>query len=250
MPAGLDGNPNPIVTPQRTDVISAVAQVIGDRREVGRPMLVAVDGMSGAGKSTFADELAKACAAAGHSVVRSTTDLFHNPRVVRWSRGKDSPVGFYFDSHDLDSLRMRLLEPFRSGEGATYVAAIFDEPSDTPVEPQPSFVDPDDVLIFDGLFLQRPELHDYWDLVIYIDGNERENLRRLGLVMDDLPDTPEDAVAHVLEWARRLNRYASGTTYYVDLVDPIRSADIVIDNNNFAAPKIIKQPNLCRGSGP
>jgi len=196
--------------------------------------------MSGAGKSTFADELAKACAAAGHRVVRSTTDSFHNPRQVRFRRGKASPVGFYFDSHDLDSLRKRLLEPFRRGEGATYVAAIFDEPSDTPVEPQPSLVASDDVLIFDGLFLQRPELHGYWDLVIYIDGNERENLRRLGLVMDDLPDTPDDVVAHVLEWVRRLDRYASGMTYYVDSVDPMLGADIVIDNNNFASPKIIE----------
>ena len=60
MPAGLDGNPNPIQTAQRDAVLCAVADRVCTAN--GSRVLVGIDGRSGAGKSTFADELAARCA--------------------------------------------------------------------------------------------------------------------------------------------------------------------------------------------
>ncbi|MGH9223931.1 MAG: response regulator [Acidimicrobiales bacterium] len=92
-------------------------------------MLVAIDGASGTGKSTFADEVADALGARRRLVVRASIDSFHRPQRDRYRRGKESAAGYYLDSHDLTALQERLLAPFRRGTG-TYVTAVFDEPSD------------------------------------------------------------------------------------------------------------------------
>lgn len=96
MPAGLDGNPQPIRTPQRDAVIAALGEAVLTARapRLAGVLRVAVDGIDGAGKSTLADELTRWLQGSGVTVIRSTIDSFHNPRAVRWQRGKGSPVGF------------------------------------------------------------------------------------------------------------------------------------------------------------
>ena len=128
-------------------------------------------------------------------------------------------MGFYFDSHDLDALRDRLLVPFRRGAGSSVVTAVFDEPTDAAIDAEARAVGADDVLLFDGIFVQRPELREFWDLVVFLDAAQRVNLQRLELVLSDLPTTPIDIVGHVLEWGARIDRYASGMRYYLDVVD-------------------------------
>lgn len=240
MPAGLDGNPDPITSPERDEVLDRLAELVLERRVPGRPFLVGVDGIDGSGKSTFADELTQRLARRGTHVVRSTIDSFHQPREVRRRRGPTSPVGFYLDSHQLDRLRAELLEPFRAGPGNTVATAIFDEPTDSPVDDVHHTVAADDVLVFDGIFLQRPELQGFWDLTVFLDGAQRVQMQRLELVLRDLPERSVDAVAHTLDWVAKIDRYASGMRYYVDSVDPARRADVLIDNNDLARPRLLR----------
>lgn len=240
VPAGLDGNPRPITSPQREAVLAQTVETIARRRLSGRPFLIAIDGIDGAGKTTFADELAQRLLGLGVRVVRSTVDSFHHPRTVRHRRGATSPVGFYFDSHDLDALRDRLLVPFRRGAGSSVVTAVFDEPTDAAIDAEPRAVGADDVLLFDGIFVQRPELREFWDLVVFLDAAQRVNLQRLELVLSDLPTTPIDIVGHVLEWGARIDRYASGMRYYLDVVDPAQRADVLVDNNDLHHPIIVR----------
>ncbi|MGH1493723.1 MAG: uridine kinase [Acidimicrobiales bacterium] len=238
MPAGLDGNTNPIATPQREQVLTRVCHEIISRRMAGTPLLVGIDGIDGSGKSTFADELASRLLDLEVPVVRSTVDSFHNPRSARWSKGKSSPAGFYLDSHDFATLRELLLDPMRAGLGATYRVAAFDEPSDQPVVAPPETVSGDEVLLFDGIFLCRPELLAYWDFIVFLEAKTRVDLDRLGYVMAEAPPGGTDLVHHVLRWVERIDRYSSGMRYYLDTEDPRSRANIVIDNNDFGRPAI------------
>jgi hypothetical protein len=54
---------------------------------------VGVDRVDGAGKTTFADELARALEAIGRRTIRASVDGFHNPRSVRYRLGRGSPQG-------------------------------------------------------------------------------------------------------------------------------------------------------------
>lgn len=206
----------------------------------GSRTLVGVDGRSGAGKSTFADELTARLTARGRVVVRSTTDSFHRPREERLLRGPTSGEGYYLDSHQLDVIVDELLFPFAHGADEVRTAA-FDEPSDAPVDevvPVPAAA----VLVFDGLFLQRPELNGYWNMTVFLDANERREREWLEFLFGGLPD---DDVERAAELDARLvrarwPRYRDGWRTYVDVVHPASVATVVVDNNDLQAPVVRK----------
>ena len=245
MPAGLDGNPHPISTDARDAVVGRVVDRIDALQ--GRPRLVAIDGASGSGKSTFADEVARALverrSVGDVDVVRASVDSFHNPRSVRYRRGKASAEGYYRDSHDLDALQLLLLEPFRRTTG-TFRVAAFDEPTDRPVDAvtsPPRRVEPSMVLVFDGIFALRPELVDYWDMSVFLEAPRRREEAWVDYLERDLPSDPmarAEEVARRRTVARR-ERYVDGHAMYVVEAAPRERADIVIDNDDLRAPVIV-----------
>lgn len=74
----------------------AISQLPRDGRQ-----LLAVDGVDGAGKTTFADQLATMVE---RPVVRASCDAFHNDAFHRYRLGRESPEGFYLDSFNYDAL--------------------------------------------------------------------------------------------------------------------------------------------------
>lgn len=238
MPAGLDGDRNPIVTPAREAVLSAVAEQVlaaGPNR-----VLAAVDGRPGAGKSTFADELAVKVAAAGAHVLRSTTDSFHRPRSERLRLGPTSPEGYYLESHQVAVITTELLEPFARGASMVLVSA-FDEPTDLPA-PLTATVEGPAILIFDGLFLQRPEFEKFWDLVVFVEADRRVDESWLEFILADLPDDPSPRAAALDERLGRARwpRYRDGWTRYVEAARPADHASVLVDNNDFAEPQVVR----------
>jgi uridine kinase len=204
MPAGLDGHPDPVVSAERSAVLRRLAGMV---RAEGRPprVLVGIDGASGTGKSTLADELGGLLDATGVSVIRSSIDSFHRPRAERYRRGAASAEGYYRDSHDPEAVRRCLLDPFRSGSESVQTAA-FDEPTD-----QPSIVWCDDlprdaVLVFDGLFLLRPELADCWDVSVFLLAGQRREAAWQEYLRRDLPTDPEERAAETAARVARARR--------------------------------------------
>lgn len=218
-------------------MLGAVAdQVCG---QAGDRLLVGVDGGAGSGKSTFADELARVLGERGVAVTRSTTDSFHRPRRERLVRGETSADGYYLDSHQLDRIADELLVPFRNGATEVLTSA-FDEPTDTSAECVVE-VDPQAVLVFDGLFLHRPEFAPLWDVSVYLDANERRDAAWMSFLFGELPS---GSIERAAELDRRLElarwpRYRSGWRAYVDDVAPSRRATFVIDNNDLARPLLV-----------
>lgn len=239
MPAGLDGNPDPIVSVNRTAVLEMVAADVMTTAK-NRNGLIAIDGASGTGKSTFADELAHTLRAAGRTTVRASIDSFHRPRIERYRLGADSPEGYYRESHDLVGLQQHLLKPFAAGVGA-YRRAMFDEPSDRPINVAAEPVPAQGILVFDGLFLLRPELVGYWDLGVFLTAESRRETAWHEYLTRDLPD---DLEARPLEIAARVararrHRYVKGQTLYEREAQPRERANVVIDNNELSSPQVI-----------
>lgn len=236
MPTGLDGNPSPIVTARRTAVLATVADRV--EQSGADRLLVGIDGRSGSGKSTFADELARELDARGHAVIRSTTDLFHRPRSERMHLGPTSPDGYYLHSHQIDTIVEALLAPFGSGADEVVVGA-FDEPSDRPAILRTT-VPTTAILVFDGLFVHRPELRPYWDLTVMLHADRRCDEAWLRYLEMDLPLDPTERAA---ELDRRLERsrwprYRHGWQRYLESIG--RSpATFDIDNEELAAPVLI-----------
>src|SRR5499433_2300147 len=152
---------------RRQDVIETVARTVS-ALPTTRVFRVAVDGVDGAGKTFFADELARAVRSAGRRVIRASVDGFHNPRAVRYLKGRSSPVGFFEDSYDYATLEAVLLGPLGPGGSRHYRVAAFDHQADRVVETPVEVAAPRDILIFDGIFLDRPELRAHWDYSVFL----------------------------------------------------------------------------------
>ncbi|MGB8355606.1 MAG: hypothetical protein WCD79_17035, partial [Chthoniobacteraceae bacterium] len=127
---------------------------------------VAIDGVDGAGKTTFADELAAVLSPSGRPIIRASVDSFHNPRAMRYRLGKTSPHGFFNDSYNYDLLKTTLLDPLSPGGTQHYKRAAFDHATDSTVTSPEEHATPHSILLFDGIFLHRHILRQYWDFSI------------------------------------------------------------------------------------
>lgn len=193
---------------------------------------VAIDGVDGAGKTIFAEELASILTPFGRPIVRASLDGFHNPQEIRYARGRDSPQGFYLDSYDYVALRRRLLEPLGPGGTRIYSTAIFDCEINSPLISTECVAEDHSILIFDGIFLQRPELRPYWDLCVFLSvpfevSIPRGASRGPGYGSSD-PADPSN------------RRYIEGQQLYFANDKPYERADIVINNTDLTSPIIIR----------
>ncbi len=199
------------------------------------PARVAIDGIDAAGKTTLAEELVAPLELMGRQVVRASIDGFHRPRKERYRRGKDSPEGYYYDSFDDAAVRRELLEPLGPGGDRRYRTAAFDYRKDAPVESPLLEASRDAVLLFDGVFLLRPELVGCWDLTIFVHiGFETSLARALERDLSLFSDV--EAVRERYE-----KRYIPGQELYFAESRPQKKAAIVVFNEDVADPRLVMQ---------
>ncbi len=209
----------------RHDLLEELAaRIIGI--SLAQPVRVGVDGVDAVGKTTLADELVEPIQCRGRSVIRASIDRFHNPRSVRYGRGPHSPEGYYRDSFNLEALASSLLVPLGPGGSAGYRRAIFDHRSDSAVNAPLEQAAPDAILLFDGVFLHRPELVGLFDFSIFLDARFEVTVRRGAERGGGSPDVE----------AEENRRYVAGQRLYLEECNPKRLADVVIDNNDLAGP--------------
>jgi uridine kinase len=225
--------PQDQLPPSASPVRQAVIARTADRvlaLQLDRIIRVGIDGVDGAGKTTFADELARALQERGRTTIRAGLDGFHHPAVIRHRLGRDSPDGFFLDSFNYAGLRDALLDPLSPGGAGAYHEAIFDYRSETPVFTLLREAPPDAVLVFDGVFLLCPELRRYWDFCVFLDVAFQISVPRLierdpRLGPPD-PEAPEN------------RRYVEGQRRYLRECAPRERAGMVIDNADLANPRI------------
>lgn len=161
----------------RDELLSRLADAVGSVT-IAHPTRVAVDGPPAAGKTTLADELAAVLRAQGREVIRASIEDFLLPRSQRYLRGEDSPEGCFHDSFDFDALHRVLLDPLGPGGDRRFQHAVYDKGTDSALSQPVTTAPADAVLLFDGVFLLRPELIDQWDLRIFVSAAFDEALDR------------------------------------------------------------------------
>jgi len=148
---------------------------------------------------------------------------------VRYRRGEYSAEGCYFDNHDYHALHRVLLDPLGPGGDRRYQQAVYDRLSDSALSPPVTTARPDAVLIFDGVFLLRPELVDRWDLRIFVSTAFAATVDR-ALVR-------EQGVLSAADIERRWReRYIPSQQFYFATVRPTDHADIVVYNDELRQP--------------
>jgi uridine kinase len=217
----------------RKQLLDLILQAIVSA-ECDHPTRVAFDGIDGAGKTTLANEIAAALDSERRFVIRASIDGFHRTKKDRCLRGELSPEGYYHDSFDNEAIKQCLLKPLGPGGTGEYRTTVFDFRSDSPILSPVMRAPEGAVLLFDGVFLLRPELKDHWDLCIFIHIDFNISLQRA--LSRDLPlfGSKETIVE------RYERRYMPGQRIYLGQAKPQRIADIVVDNNDPLDPILIR----------
>lgn len=230
----------PASAPERRRVLDALAAFLVARPErSAHPLRVAVDGVTAAGKSTFAGELADRVAQQGVPGLHLSTDDFHH-RAQHRHRDPDPAQGYYRDAYDLDAFRRLVLEPL--GTDGTHVPRLHDLATDAVLHEAPVQAPAGAVVVVDGTFLQGPALRGAWDVVVWLatalPEAERRAMRRDAALFGG-----EDAARTAYR-----TRYHAACGLYLAELRPEASADVVVQNDDLAAPVLTIRP-VKRGGG-
>lgn len=219
---------------ERTELLNGIAVWLASR-DFQHPMRVGVDGICGAGKTTFASGLAAAIAATGRTVIHLDPDGFHNVREVRYRQGRDSARGYYEDAFAFESFEKLTLEPLGPSGNRRYVHHLHDLESDL-VRPRWATAPQDAIVVFDETFIQRGSMREHWDEVIFLDVPRHSAIER-GAKRDAILRGGEQAAREAFE-----NRYMAACDLYLAEERPTDRASIVIDNSNPILPRLLRGP--------
>jgi uridine kinase len=195
---------------------------------------VAVDGFTAAGKTSFGHELAAAVRALGRPTLRACLDDFKHPWRDARERGYDrvSGAGYYRNAYDFDAIRDLLLDPAGPDGSGRVVLCAHDPLTGEDHRARAVDAPPDAVLIVDSVFAFRPEYDDRWDFRVWLDVDAEASLAR-GIERDAAREGPEQAAS------LHRDRYHAAELVYLAEVQPKTRADVVVDNRDFAVPRIV-----------
>lgn len=222
----LDAFVPPPPAGRRGEVLAELAAALLTLRPDAR-VVVALDGVDGAGKTGLGHELV-ALVRPHREVHRVSVDGFHRPAEVRYARGRTAET-FYRDQYDHDAIRRRLVGSFRAGTPWTRAIHDLEREETVGAAPEPA-AGPDAVLLVDGIFLHRPELADLWDASIFVDVPFEVSVPRGNARFGEVGGLGADPASAVNA------RPVGGQRLYLDEVGPASRATWVLDNTDLAAP--------------
>ncbi|MEV1332663.1 hypothetical protein AB0J20_24165 [Micromonospora costi] len=147
-----------------------------------------------------------------------------------------SAEGYYLDSFDHNAIIDSVLRPLGPGGDGRYLPATYDYRADEPVPPTYQRAPARAILLFDGVFLLRPELRDFWDVALYLHVAPEVTLRRA--LKRDLGLFGSAAAVE----QRYHGRYLPGQELYRAEAQPLDRADIVLDMGDPLRPAVLRWP--------
>ncbi len=217
------------------NIINSVADKILGILSLDHPLRVGINGVDGSGKTYFGENLSRALRAkTKRQIISVSIDGFHHPRSFRYQKGRESGEGFYRDSFQYQVIHDLLLKPLGANGDRKYRTKVFNVHTDQAVEEDAQIADDNSILIFEGIFLFRPELASELDYKIYIDVPFEVTLHRMLKRDRDLFEVEAEEV--------RLfhTRYKAGQEMYLNEVHPKEISDLIIDNTDFEKPIVLK----------
>jgi uridine kinase len=208
------------------------AAVARAARVLGARSLVSIDGLDGSGKSRFARALATACETEGEApVFVFRVDDFRRPLGAVPAGAEEAEI--YYDRYYDFALLDACLRAFLGGAPSVSIPRF---------DPARELVDGVQELRFgaaglgllEGVFpLRAPTTAD--GALIVLEVTEEEARRRI-LVRDMARGRSRDVVEH-----RMNNRYFPAQRTYRATFDPVRRADLLVDNERWDRPRLLRR---------
>lgn len=200
-------------------MVENVMKQWSSRPEQARPFLIGIDGLGGAGKTTFVQEFQQVVQLQQKEVLIIHLDDHIVERNKRYATGNEEWVEYYYYQWDVEQLVSVLFQPLLEGSD-TLSLPFYDKKWDA-IHFQTVNVSPRAIVLIEGIFLQRPEWRAFFDKVFYLDCPR--DIRRQRVLSRD--DYIGDQQAILDKYERR---YWVAEDYYLQQVKPLQAADVVV----------------------
>jgi len=222
-------------------IIGAVIQIevyreIADRLlDQKRCRIIGINGVDTAGKTEFTARFSRYLEAVGHRNTVLTIDDFHNHSDVR-KMGPDEITAYEQNAFDYRKIIQEVLEPLTEHGSLDTVVTCLNLETDMYEKKMHLIIHPDNTLLLEGVLLFREPLKKYFEgkIFLYIPFDEVLSRAR----DRDLPRFGDD----VIDKYRR--KYIPVQKRYLQEWNPMRTSDMVVDNQLFEAPFIMNSEQI------
>ena len=191
------------------DAAELVSAAIDAAEHEGPAVVVAIDGAGGSGKSALARELALL----RDDVAVIEGDDFYRP-LKESTRAALTPLEAVDLLFDWERLRDEALAPLVRGDEARF--RRYDWPTERLGE-DVTIVDAAGVVVVEGVYVARPALRGYYDLIVVAKAPRDVCLERQLARGENEPE--------------QIARWRAAEEWYLERQDPRRVADLVIDGS-------------------
>lgn len=194
---------------------------IMEKRTLQKTLIIGIDGLGGAGKTTIANSLKQELSNKNYNSVILHIDDFINPRNIRYDEAKEEWYCYYYIQWRYDYLIKEILMPIKEGIEINKQIEIYDKDNDIYILEQIK-IPQGSILLLEGIFLQRKEVREYFDYIVYLDTPEKVRLNRV-INRDKYIGDSEDIK---LKYERR---YFPAEDKYIEEYHPMENADFVLN---------------------
>ena len=186
----------------------------------GKTVIVGIDGLGGAGKSSISEEIYEELSGENIPIEVLHIDDFIHPKNIRYNDNYAEWECYYNLQWRYDYLLENVINPIKKNGKFTGLIELYDKNEDR-YEKKSFDIKEGSVVLIEGIFLQREELSQVFDYMIYIDVPESERLKRV-LKRDGYIGTVDDIKE------KYVNRYFPAERHYVNMYSPSKLADYVV----------------------
>ncbi len=196
-------------------------KIIG-KYDSGKTMIVGIDGLGGAGKSAITELLKTQLQNSNYYPVVLHIDDFIYPRYIRYDEFKEEWYCYYNIQWRYDYLIKEILLPVREGIEIDKQVELYEKENDLYILEQIK-IPQGSILLIEGIFLQRKEIKEYFDYMVYIELPKDIRLSRV-INRDTYIGDDKDIK---LKYERR---YFPAEDKYIEEYCPAENADFVLEN--------------------
>jgi len=198
--------------------IAEIAERIKERYTEGKTLIVGIDGLGGAGKSTVSQKLCGELRKDYNVTVLHIDDFIHR-REVRYNDSFPQWECYYNLQWRYDYLK-DIIIPIRKGKTFDGCIEFYDKDNDIYILSHTN-IPSGSIVIIEGIFLQRSELGGMFDFMIYIDIPEEIRLERVLDRDGYIGDRKQIRTKYE-------NRYFPAERYYTEMCSPAEKADFTM----------------------
>ncbi|MDQ2088233.1 hypothetical protein RBH29_17555 [Herbivorax sp. ANBcel31] len=212
-------------------LMKTLTNLILNQKNNGSPLVVGINGIDTSGKTMFSKKLKKHLQDMDCEVQIIHIDDFHNPKSIRYY-GDDEVYNYFYKSFEYNRLISEILDPIKFEKKLFKKYMALNLETDKYDLERTYKVTSNTIVILEGVFILREEVRGFLDFSIFI--YVPFEIVKERAIKRDVPKFGEE----ILE--KYDKKYIPTQKKYLEMFPPEILADIIIDNQDWNNPMIVK----------